>query len=115
MRPEGHDRYGKYAQRWPFTDWFRIKYGDHWLHLRGACLKKVHLHKKSFGGMKMAVENRCTLNTGGRLGSVDCSWLKVKNPGSLSKNIFSASHFHMHVFNISVTYLQSVEMNQLKL
>ena len=31
---------------------------------------------------------------------------------SLSKNIFSASNFFMHIFNMSVTYLQSVEMTQ---
>ena len=30
----------------------------------------------------------------------------VKNPVSLSKNIFSASNFFMHIFNMSVTYLQ---------
>ena len=36
----------------------------------------------------------------------------VKNPVSLSKNIFSASNFFMHIFNMSVTYLQSVEKIQ---
>ena len=30
----------------------------------------------------------------------------VKNLVSLSKNIFSASNFFMHIFNMSVTYLQ---------
>ena len=29
----------------------------------------------------------------------------VKNPVSLSKNIFSASNFFMHIFNMSVTYV----------
>ena len=29
----------------------------------------------------------------------------LKNPVSLSKNIFSASNFFMHIFNMSVTYL----------
>ena len=33
----------------------------------------------------------------------------VKNPVSLSKNIFSASNFFMHIYNISVIYLQSIE------
>ena len=36
----------------------------------------------------------------------------VKNPVSLSKNIFSASNFFMHIFNMSVIYLQSVEKIQ---
>ena len=39
-----------------------------------------------------------------------CSWKEkgvVKK--SLSKNIFSASNFFMHIFNMSVTYLLSVE------
>ena len=36
----------------------------------------------------------------------------VKNPVSLSKNIVSASNFFMHIFNMSVTYLQSVEKIQ---
>ena len=31
------------------------------------------------------------------------------------KNIFSASNFFMHIFNMSVTYLQSVEKMQWKL
>ena len=39
----------------------------------------------------------------------------VKNPVSLSKNIFSASNFFMHVFNMFVTYLQSVKKIQWKL
>ena len=39
----------------------------------------------------------------------------VKNPVSLSKNIFSASNFFMHIFNLSVTYLQSIEKIQWKL
>ena len=38
-----------------------------------------------------------------------------KNPESLSKNIFSASNFFMHIFNISVACLQSVEKIQWKL
>ena len=33
----------------------------------------------------------------------------AKNPVSLSEDIFSESNFIMHIFNISVTYLQSVE------
>ena len=33
----------------------------------------------------------------------------VKNPVSWSKNIFLASDFFMHIINMSVTYLQSVE------
>ena len=28
---------------------------------------------------------------------------------SMSKNNISASNFHMHIFNMSVTFLQSVE------
>ena len=36
----------------------------------------------------------------------------VKNPVSLSKNIFSASNFFMHIFNMSATYFQSVEKIQ---
>ena len=40
---------------------------------------------------------------------------KGKNPVSLSKNIFSASNFFMHIFNMSVTYLQCVEKIQWKL
>ena len=38
-----------------------------------------------------------------------------KNPVSLSKNSFSASNFFMHIFNISVRYLQSAEKIQRKL
>ena len=34
---------------------------------------------------------------------------QVKNIVSLSKKNFSASNFFMHIFNMSVTYLQSVE------
>ena len=34
---------------------------------------------------------------------------------SLSKNIFSVSNFFMHIFNMSATYLQSVEKIQWKL
>ena len=30
----------------------------------------------------------------------------------LSKNIFSASNFHMHIFNMWLTFLQSVEKIQ---
>ena len=40
---------------------------------------------------------------------------KLKNPVSLSKNTFSASNFFMHIFNISVIYLQSDEKIQWKL
>ena len=39
----------------------------------------------------------------------------VKNPINFSKNIFSASNFFMHIFNMSVTVLQSVEKMQWKL
>ena len=39
----------------------------------------------------------------------------VKNPVSLSKIFFSASSFFMHIFNISVTHLQSAEKIQWKL
>ena len=38
----------------------------------------------------------------------------AKNPASFLKNIFSASNFFMHIFNMSVTYLQSVEKIQWK-
>ena len=40
---------------------------------------------------------------------------EVKNPISLLKNIFSASIFFMHIFNMSVKYLQSVGKIQWKL
>ena len=33
----------------------------------------------------------------------------------MSKNIFSASNFFIHIFIMSVTYLQSAEKIQLKL
>ena len=39
----------------------------------------------------------------------------VKNPVSLSKNTFSASNFFMHIFNMSVMYVQSIEKIQWKL
>ena len=39
----------------------------------------------------------------------------VKNPVSLSKNIFSASNFFMHIFYMFVTHLQSVKKFQRKL
>ena len=39
----------------------------------------------------------------------------VENPVSLSKNIFSASKFFMHILSMSITYLQSVEKIQWKL
>ena len=39
----------------------------------------------------------------------------LKKPVSLSKTSFSASNFFMHIFNISVTYLQSDEKIQWKL
>ena len=38
----------------------------------------------------------------------------VKNPVSLPKNIVSASIFFIHIFNMSVTYPQSVEKIQWK-
>ena len=50
MRPKGHDRYGKYAHSWPFTDRFGTKFVSCWPRLRGACLIEVHLHEKSLGG-----------------------------------------------------------------
>ena len=40
---------------------------------------------------------------------------KLKKPCKFVKNIFSASNFFMHIFNMSVTYLQSVEKIQWKL
>ena len=39
---------------------------------------------------------------------------KLKKPVSLSNNIFSVSNFFMHISNMSVTYLQSVEKIQWK-
>ena len=39
----------------------------------------------------------------------------VKNPESLSKTSFPASNFFMHIFNMSVTYLESIEKIQWKL
>ena len=36
----------------------------------------------------------------------------VKNPVSLSKNLFSASNFFMHIFIMSVAYLQNAEKIQ---
>ena len=39
----------------------------------------------------------------------------VKNTASLSKNIFLAPNFFMHIFNMSVTYLQSIEKIHWKL
>ena len=39
----------------------------------------------------------------------------VKNPVSLSKKYFFSINFFMHIFNMSVTYLQSVEKIQWKL
>ena len=41
--------------------------------------------------------------------------MDVKNTVSLSKNNFSASNFFMHIFIMSVTYLQGAEKIQLKL
>ena len=38
----------------------------------------------------------------------------VKNPVSLSKNIFSASIFVMHIVSMSETYLQSVKKDPVK-
>ena len=35
--------------------------------------------------------------------------IKLKTLLSLSKNIFSELNFIMHIFNMSVTYLQSIE------
>ena len=40
---------------------------------------------------------------------------KSKKPVSVSKTSFSVSNFFMHIFSISVTYLQSVEKIQRKL
>ena len=39
----------------------------------------------------------------------------VKNTLSLSKNIFSAPNFFMHIFNMFVIYLQSIQKMQWKL
>ena len=39
----------------------------------------------------------------------------VKNAVNLSKIIFSANNFFMHIFNLSVTYLQSIKRMHLKL
>ena len=39
----------------------------------------------------------------------------VKNLVSLSKTFFSASNLFMHIFNMSVTYLQNAEKIQRKL
>ena len=39
----------------------------------------------------------------------------VKKPVSFQKLFFSASNFFMHIFNMSATYLQSVEKIQCKL
>ena len=39
----------------------------------------------------------------------------VKNTVSLSKNIFSAQNFFMHISSMSVTYMQSIEKIQWKL
>ena len=50
MGPEGHARYGKYAQSWPLTDQFGTKFVGRWPRFRGAYLIEVHLHEKSFGG-----------------------------------------------------------------
>ena len=40
---------------------------------------------------------------------------KLKTLSVCQKNIFSASNFFMYIFNMSVTYLQSVEKIQTKL
>ena len=40
---------------------------------------------------------------------------KVKNAVNLSKIIFTANNFFMHIFNMSVTYLQSIKRIHLKL
>ena len=40
---------------------------------------------------------------------------KFQTPIILSKIFLSASNFFMHIFNMSVTYLQSVEKIQWKL
>ena len=37
---------------------------------------------------------------------------KLNTQSICQKNIFSASNFFMHIFNMSVTYLQSVEKIQ---
>ena len=39
----------------------------------------------------------------------------LKGPVSCLKNITSASNFFMHIFNVSVTYLQNFEKIQWKL
>ena len=39
----------------------------------------------------------------------------VKNAVNLSKIIFSANNFFMHIFNMSVTYLQSIKRIHLNL
>ena len=39
----------------------------------------------------------------------------VKSPVSLLKNIFAASNFFMHIFNMSVIYQQNAEKIQWKL
>ena len=40
---------------------------------------------------------------------------QVKNAVNLSKIIFSANNFFIHIFNMSVTYLQSIKRIHLKL
>ena len=37
---------------------------------------------------------------------------KLKTLSFYQKTFFSASNFHMHIFNMSVTFLQSVEKIQ---
>ena len=40
---------------------------------------------------------------------------KLKTQSICQKNIFSASNFFMHIYNISVIFLQSIEKIYLKL
>ena len=68
MRLKGHERYGKYAKSWPFTDRFGIEFVGRWPRLRGACLIEMHLHDKSFGG-----NGKWPFKTGARLMQVAAS------------------------------------------
>ena len=40
---------------------------------------------------------------------------KLKNAVNLSKIVFTANNFFMHIFNMFVTYLQSIKRINLKL
>ena len=79
MRPKGHDRYGKYAHSWPFTDQFGMKLVDCWPRLRGACLTEVDLHdeKSSAGNVKWPFKTGARLiqvaaSTGGTVLRLRC-------------------------------------------